>query len=99
MFPFTTVTVSIALLAATSAPADTNDSSRDLKTRSLNQVEQKSFFDRSHDPKAEAARKAVEAKLSRRLAEVKVVDFPLTEAIDVLRDQTGANIFVNWKSL
>src|SRR5689334_4320285 len=37
--------------------------------------------------------------LSRKLSEVKFSSIPLTDAIDYLRDTSGANIHVNWRAL
>jgi hypothetical protein len=39
------------------------------------------------------------AALSRKLTEVKFTAIPLSDAIDYLRDVTGANIHVNWRAL
>ena len=42
---------------------------------------------------------AARALLEKPLAEVKFDDAPFSEAVDRIRDLTGANIFVNWKAL
>jgi general secretion pathway protein D len=42
---------------------------------------------------------AVQAQLDRRLNSVQLPQVALTDAIDFLRDLTGANILVNWKAL
>jgi general secretion pathway protein D len=41
----------------------------------------------------------VQALLARRLPSVQFKDTPLSDAIDFLRDLTGANILVNWNAL
>jgi hypothetical protein len=46
--------------------------------------------------KGEAAARAV---LDKPVADVKFDDMPLAEAVDQIRNLTGANIFVNWKAL
>jgi general secretion pathway protein D len=42
---------------------------------------------------------AVQAKLDQRLPSVQLPQVALSDAIDFLRDITGANILVNWKAL
>jgi hypothetical protein len=42
---------------------------------------------------------AVAAKLDVVLDDLRIPDVTFSNAIDLLRDRTGANIFVNWKSL
>jgi hypothetical protein len=55
--------------------------------------------ERRVEPKDETASREAAAKLDVRLPEVKLLDVGLQEAIDRLRDMTGANIFVNWKAM
>lgn len=55
--------------------------------------------ERRVEPKDETANREAAAKLDARLPEVKVLDVGLLEAIDQLRDMSGAKIFVNWKAL
>ncbi len=42
---------------------------------------------------------AVQALLDHRLPQVELPNIPFSDAIDYLRDVTGANILVNWKAL
>jgi len=42
---------------------------------------------------------AVQAQLDRKFPEVKFGSLGLADVIDLLRDVSGANIFVNWKAL
>ncbi|MDB5292607.1 MAG: pilQ 1 [Phycisphaerales bacterium] len=50
-------------------------------------------------PKPSPATEAANKKLQERIADVRFSDVGLGDAIDQLRDLSGLNIFVNWKSL
>jgi general secretion pathway protein D len=51
------------------------------------------------DKSASKEDQAVQALLDRRLPTIQLPQVALTDAIDFLRDTTGANILVNWKAL
>ncbi len=42
---------------------------------------------------------AARASLAKRLPEAKLINVPLTEAIDFMRDISGSNIVVDWKAI
>ena len=51
------------------------------------------------DKSASKEDQAVQALLERRLPTIQLPNVAFTDAIDFLRDTTGANILVNWKAL
>jgi hypothetical protein len=69
-----------------------------ISTSSAQQVVAQERAD-GRSPAAQPDEAAARAVLDKPVADVRFDDTALTDAVDKIRDLTGANIFVNWKSL
>ena len=95
MHAATPIVLTFALsVTALAQPAPVSD----LPTHRINERAERPV-DPGADAKIAAANKEATDKLAERLAEVKWFDRELIDAVDALRDMTGAKIFVNWHAL